>query len=169
MPLHRNLKITTGVLVIAVGTIVLGTAVGNAVAAGNQPAQATGMSFTTETSQFAAIDIGAPGPALGQGDQIVSADTVLEQGTVVGTDEVVCTVVKATPESLTCQWVMTLDLPDGQLTLQGMADGPTGQPTEPLAFSLAVTGGTGEFRGASGYADIVDNPGGTEQITVRLG
>jgi hypothetical protein len=50
-----------------------------------------------------------------------------------------------------------------------MADGPTGQPTEPLAFSLAVTGGTGEFRGASGYADIVDNPGGTEQITVRLG
>jgi hypothetical protein len=80
----------------------------------------------------------------------------------------VCTVVNSTPDALTCQWVMTVSLPDGQLTLQGIADGPTGPPTEPLEYTLAVTGGTGKYRGAGGSADIMDNPGGAEQVTVRL-
>lgn len=168
MPVNRNLKYTLGALTIVGGTVLLGTAVANAVAAGNQAVQPVGMSYTTETSQFAVVDVGAPGPALGLGDQIISSDTVFEGGSAVGTDGVVCTVVQVTPEALTCQWVMTLNLPEGQLTLQGVADGPTGPPTEPVSMTLAVTGGTGDFSEVSGSADVVDNPGGDEQITVRL-
>lgn len=126
------------------------------------------LQLTAETDQFAVVDVGSPGPALGLGDQIVSSDKVFRKGMLVGTDGVVCTVVKATPQALTCHWVMTISLPEGQLTLQAMAEGPTGPPTEPTALTFAVTGGTGRFDNARGTADIVDNPGGSEQITVRL-
>jgi hypothetical protein len=126
------------------------------------------LQLTAETEQFAVVDVGTPGPALGLGDQIVSSDKVFRNGKAVGTDGVVCTVVKATADALTCQWVMTISLPEGQLALQAIADGPTGPPTEPTKVTFAVTGGTGQFRDAHGIADIVDNTGGSEQITVRL-
>src|SRR6478735_8673105 len=126
------------------------------------------MAFATETLQFAVVDVGPPGPALGVGDEIVSSDTVYQAGKAVGTDGVVCVVVRSTPYSITCQWTMTMVLPAGQLTLQGLADGPAGPPTTPLHFSMAVTGGTGLFVGAQGVAEIVDNPGGREEIEIRL-
>ena len=78
------------------------------------------------------------------------------------------TVVGTRPSVLTTQVVTTLDLPDGQIILHGIGDGPTGPPTEPLAFTLAVTGGTGPYQNARGFADIIDRPGGTETIAIRL-
>ncbi len=64
---------------------------------------------------------------------------------------------------------MTISLPEGHLTLQAIADGPTGPPTEPTAVTFAVTGGTGQFRNAHGLAHVIDNAGGSETITLRLG
>jgi hypothetical protein len=122
--------------------------------------------FTAETEQDAFVDIGSPGPGLG--DQIISSDTVFRRGEQVGTDGVICTIVKASPDSITCDWTMTIALPAGQITLQGIADGPAGPPTEPLTFELAVTGGTGQYRNAHGVASIIDNPGGSEEIEVHL-
>ena len=122
--------------------------------------------LTAQTVQDAFVDAGSPGPTLG--DQIISSDTVFRRGEAVGTDGVVCTIVKATPDALTCNWVMTVALPGGQLTMQGIADGPTGPPTEPLSFELAITGGTGQYRSAAGVAQISDNPGGVEEIELRL-
>ncbi|HET6989144.1 MAG TPA: hypothetical protein VFI00_21130 [Kribbella sp.] len=143
------------------------TAVGGSLASGSSDGSEV-INLTAQTEQFAVIDVGTPGPALGLGDQIISSDKVFRNGQAVGTDGVTCTVVKATAQSLTCNWVMTIALPEGQLTLQAIADGPTGPPTEPLKTTFAVTGGTGKFRSAHGSADITDNPGGTEQIAVRL-
>jgi hypothetical protein len=143
------------------------TAVGGSLAGGSSDGVEV-LNLTAQTEQFAVIDVGTPGPALGLGDQIISSDKVFRNGKAVGTDGVTCTVVKATAQAITCNWVMTIALPDGLLTLQAIADGPTGPPTEPTKVTFAVTGGTGRFRSAHGTADITDNPGGTEQIAVRL-
>lgn len=144
-----------------------------AIASGSFVAAAHGqtkvIALTAETEQFAVVDVGTPGPVLGLGDQIISSDKVFRKGKQVGTDGVVCTVVKATADSLTCQWAMTISLPEGHLTLQAIADGPTGPPTEPTAVTFAVTGGTGQFRNAHGLAHVIDNAGGSETITLRLG
>jgi hypothetical protein len=143
------------------------TAVGGSLAGGSSDG-VEALDLTAQTEQFAVIDVGTPGPALGLGDQIISSDKVFRNGKAVGTDGVTCTVVKATTQALTCNWVMTIALPEGLLTLQAIADGPTGPPTEPTKVTFAVTGGTGRFRSAHGSADITDSPGGTEQIAVRL-
>lgn len=124
--------------------------------------------LTAETVQDAFVDVGTPSPGPGLGDQIISSDNVFRRGEPVGADGVICTVVKATPDSITRSWIMTIALPGGQITLQGIADGPAGPPTEPLEFELAVTGGTGQYRSARGFAEIIDNPGGVEQIDVYL-
>lgn len=149
----------------AVVTACLAGALGGSVAHGSGGEV---LNLTARTEQFAVIDVGTPGPALGLGDQIVSSDKVFRNGKPVGTDGVTCTVVKATPQAMTCNWQMTIALPEGQLTLQAIADGPTGPPTEPIKTTFAITGGTGRYRNAHGTADITDNPGGTEQITARL-
>ncbi|TDO46825.1 hypothetical protein EV643_110208 [Kribbella sp. VKM Ac-2527] len=143
------------------------TTVGGALAGGSSDGIEV-LNLTAQTEQFAVIDVGTPGPVLGLGDQIISSDKVFRNGKAAGTDAVTCTVVKATAQTLTCNWVMTIALPEGLLTLQAMADGPTGPPSEPTKITFAVTGGTGRFRSAHGSADITDNPGGTEQIAVRL-
>jgi hypothetical protein len=164
--MRRTAALTLGALALAGGSLVAATS--TAMATSSEGWNSPVIKLTTETINFAVIDVGAPGPALGQGDQIISDDKVFKNGKEIGTDGVVCTVVNSTPDALTCQWVMTLSLPDGQLALQGIADGPTGPPTEPLQYTLAVTGGTGKYRGVGGSADIVDNPGGAEQVTLRL-
>ena len=109
-----------------------------------------------------------PGPTLNLGDQIVSNDTLSRSGKKVGTDGVVCEVVKITKTAMTCHWTMNLSLPEGQLLLGGITDGPLHKPTEPLTFTLAVTGGTGRYQSVRGQASIVDNPDETEQITIQL-
>ena len=153
-------------------TIYLGAATFTAAVAIGSPALAGNhhdhnvVRLTAQTVQDAFVDIGSPGPTLG--DQIISSDTVFRHGEAVGTDGVICTIVKATPDALTCNWAMTLALPGGQLTMQGIADGPTGPPTEPLSFELAITGGTGQYRSAEGVAQISDNPGGVEEIELHL-
>lgn len=120
------------------------------------------------TEQFALVDHDGKGP--GPGDQLVSSDRLTRAGstTPIGTDAVTCTVVNVTDTSMTCSWTMVVSLPDGQITLQGLSVGPNRPPTDALTFPLAVTGGTGRYRSASGEAEIVDNPDHTEKITVRL-
>ncbi len=164
-----------GIATVSLAALVGGSlAIGSAVVASAKPTgsddrgHATVLYLTSETEQFAVIDVGNPGPALGLGDQLVSSDRITSFGKPVGRGGTVATVVGTRPTALTTQVVTTLDLHNGQIVLHGIGDGPTGPPTEPIKFTLAITGGTGSYKNASGFADIIDRPGGTETITIRL-
>ena len=166
---------TIGIASVSLAAVVGGSlALGSAVVASATPTgpddrgRSTALHLTAETDQFAIIDVGSKGPALGLGDQIVSSDQLTRLGKPAGRGGTVMTVVGTSPSTLTTQVVTTLTLVDGQIILHGIGDGPTGPPTEPLTFSLAVTGGTGTYKNARGFADIIDRPGGTELITIRL-
>ena len=119
------------------------------------------------TRQFALVDAGHDGP--GVGDMLVESDNLTIGGRPSGESGSTCSFVAAVPgTSLTCNSIVTLSLPAGQITLQGLSTGPFGPPTTPLLLSYAVTGGTGTYHAVQGSADVVDNPGGVESYDITL-
>ncbi len=98
-------------------------------------------------------DGGAPGP--GVGDRIIfSADIFDARDRKVGRDGADCVVVRTDPsqadpvEQQIVQCMVTVELPDGQITFQGLAQGTEND--------FAVTGGTGAYRRARGEAHVDD-------------
>jgi hypothetical protein len=69
---------------------------------------------------------------------------------------VVCTVVQAIApyDVLTFHCVGTLSLRGGQITLQGLIE--VQGEDDPGPFLVAITGGTGKYRGAGGEAKVRD-------------
>ena len=97
-------------------------------------------------------DTGAPGPSLG--DRLVfTSDLFDEDGHQVGRDGADCVIVRidqsAPPsEQQVVQCLVTVQLSEGQITFQGLAQG-----TENF---FAVNGGTGAYRTARGEAFVKD-------------
>ena len=98
-------------------------------------------------------DGGSPGP--GVGDRLIfSADIYDARDRKVGRDGADCVVVRTDPsqpsplEQQIVQCVVTVELPDGQITFQGLAQGTENH--------FAVTGGTGAYRRARGEAFVDD-------------
>jgi hypothetical protein len=115
-----------------------------------------GRTFTvfSKTVQFAAIDLGASGSSLGDQD-VFSDDLFTERGgSNVGSDGGVCTTVRQDKSAgtTTVQCVVTFSFEDGQIATQALLTlkngNFTGSQTGP------VTGGSGEFRGASGEVTV---------------
>jgi len=106
--------------------------------------------LTAEEVQFQDLDLGTPGPSLG--DEFVFSQALFRRGFDVGMSGGVCTVVHAMApyDVLTFQCLVTLDLRGGQITLQGLIE--LQGEDDPGPFTLAITGGTGRFSGASGTA-----------------
>ncbi|MBV9423988.1 MAG: hypothetical protein JOZ98_13820 [Solirubrobacterales bacterium] len=107
------------------------------------------------TVQFKMIDLGDPGFSLG--DQAVFSDNLLtsKNGSVVGYDGGVCTVVRvvnATTGTGTLQCPVTFSLSNGQIATQGLVQLTNGQFTG--TQTTAITGGTGSFREARGQATV---------------
>ena len=108
----------------------------------------------SKTVQLAAIDLGDPGTSLG--DQFVFSDDLLTEkdGEKVGVDGGVCTVVRRdeASKSDTVQCVVTFSFEGGQIATQALLTLHEGH------FSGTevgpVTGGSGEFRDASGEVAI---------------
>jgi hypothetical protein len=108
----------------------------------------------SETVQFAAIDLGDSGTSLG--DQFVFSDDLLTEkgGDKVGFDGGVCTLVRRDEASRTdtVQCAVTFSFEGGQIATQALLtlhDGHfSGTEVGP------VTGGSGEFRGASGEVAV---------------
>jgi len=127
-------------------------ALGAAVATAHGDAKALRLVATDTQENF--LDLGSPGPSLG--DQLVISETLARRGRGVGTAGVVCTIVGAEPpyEVLTFQCLATLRLRNGQITLHGLIEVQGENDRGP--WTVAITGGTGDFRGASGEAVVRD-------------
>jgi hypothetical protein len=106
--------------------------------------------FKFTTNDTADLDLGAPGPSMG--DDFVFSETLFRKGRKIGVTGGNCMTVGLEPpfEELTYQCMATLRMRNGQITLQGLLDA-TG-PADPGPFTLAITGGTGDYTGASGRA-----------------
>jgi hypothetical protein len=124
-------------------------------------AHAGGHGDKTQTLRIVAVeiqseflDLGTPGPSLG--DELVFSETLFKKKREVGTSGVVCTVVQAIApyDVLTFHCVGTLSLRGGQITLQGLIE--VQGEDDPGPFLVAITGGTGKYRGAGGEAKVRD-------------
>lgn len=139
------------VAIVALGSLIFGSAV--AAADGKGKDKRT-LRIVAVEKQFNFLDLGDPGPTLG--DEIVFSEFLRIRGRGVGESGVVCVVTQAMPpyDVLTFHCVATLSLRRGQITLQGLVE--VQGEDDPGPFTVAITGGTGKFRCASGEAVIRD-------------
>jgi hypothetical protein len=141
-------RLTAVVLsIVALGLLVPGSAV-----ASSKGGKKT-LKINATEKQFEFLDLGTPGPSLG--DEFVLSERLFIRGRNVGESGVVCVVTQATPpyDVLTFHCVATLSLvKKGQITLQGLIEIQGENDQTP--FRVAITGGTGKFRGAGGEATI---------------
>lgn len=105
-----------------------------------------------------AVDLGAPGPSLGD-VQILNDRLVNRRGKVVGHDGGVCTVTSLDPPETNC--TITFSLPGGQITTQFL----NSPPPRKLA---PITGGTKRYRSAHGDLVLKENPDQTGTIAFRF-
>jgi hypothetical protein len=115
-----------------------------------------------ESAVFTFVDVGAPGPSIG--DYVVITSPFLSPAThqKVGSGAVVCTAVKATANP-PLQCVGTASFARGDITLQGIFVSVTGK-----ANVLAVTGGTGAYRTARGTVTVTILANGATDLVFRL-
>jgi hypothetical protein len=118
---------------------------------------ARALRFEVRFSPFQLIDVGDPGP--GVGDYVVFHDQLLSGGKKVGDEGGSCPIVDAGEGLIHCTG--TVRLAGGQIAFQGLT---TSAPTK----QLAVTGGTGRFQSIGGEATLVENGDGTGSLTLRL-
>ena len=135
---------------------------------GQAPAGTTlELSLPAKKARVTVLDLpprkSAKRPSESVGDRVImSGPLVAGDGTTAGWHYNEATIVKGRTPKTTEMSVTVLDLRDGQITAQGVFD----QVGE--FESLAITGGTRAYEGASGLIDL----GGDEnavRFTVRLG
>ncbi len=116
--------------------------------------------------QFEYVDVGATGPSLG--DQLVFSESLERNGRDVGMSGVVCTTTHlVAPYGVTTfQCIGTFDLRRGQITLQGLIE--VQGEDDPGPFEVAITGGTGAYRGAGGEAIARQRRDGTSVYKLRF-
>jgi allene oxide cyclase-like protein len=135
------------IAVAALGMLVSTAAVASARGHGTRTLRIVGHLIQSES-----VDLGTPGPSLG--DELVFSERLSVRGHGVGVSGVVCTATQVTPPYDVTRFhcVATLKLRRGQITLQGLIE--VQGVDDPGPFSAAITGGTGAFRGAGGEATI---------------
>jgi hypothetical protein len=149
-----------------VAVLALAVLAAAAPAAGGGKGKGKTLRLTAVQKQQQFIDLAPTGPSLG--DQLVFSDTVYRDRREVGTDGVVCSITQVVPPYTvaTYQCVATIRLRDGQITVQGLNEFQ-GQG-DPGPFKLAITGGTGAYRGASGEEVVRYDRNGKGHYTLRF-
>jgi hypothetical protein len=115
------------------------------------------LKIVAQENQSNFVDVAPAGESVG--DQLVFSEVLYRRGREVGDSGVVCTVTEVVAyngEMLHC--VATLSLRRGQITLQGLIE--VQGEDDPGPWTVAITGGTGAYRGASGEARVRDRPDG---------
>ncbi len=131
----------------------------------NKPAWRVLHLFERSEGDIAFVDTGAPGPSIG--DRLVYSAAIFDTGGQrIGRDAADCVIVRIDPteppaRQQVVQCTISVQLPDGQITVQGLAQG-----TENY---FAITGGTGAYREARGEVLARDiTPLVEAEITVWL-
>jgi hypothetical protein len=152
--------------IVALGVLAWGTGAANAHGGGKENGGKQTLKLVATELQFEFIDVGATGPSLG--DQIVFSESLAKNRRDVGMSGVVCTVTHATPpyDVLTFHCVGTLSVRRGQITLQGLIE--VQGEDDPGPFTVAITGGTGAYRGAGGTAVVREVRPGVSVYKLRL-
>lgn len=144
---HTVLRAAGLALVIGLGLTAL-----PASGAGNgNPYQGRFSLYQHDTSRQS-IDLGDPGPSVG--DQLVIGGDVLDHqgGTLVGRSAAHCTF--SSDAEILCSGALTVE--DGQITFQGIVDVFTFFTNHPVDFAL--TGGTGPYDKARGTVTVLILP-----------
>jgi hypothetical protein len=157
-------------LLLAVASVSLASATNNDDGDHHDGDHARVINLTATTVQRADIDLGKTGLSLG--DRFIFSDDI--SGDAVGTDGGDCVTVRLDPKdateanvnAVTQQCVVTLSLPEGQITGQALITF-TNAPT-PAPFTVAITGGTGKFRTAHGEVEVTEESDTVAHLTVRL-
>ena len=108
------------------------------------------------------------GARLFLGEVLYATDDGETPGDEVGRTTIECT-VQATTTAFLCDIVFDVD-EAGQLHGTVLVDFTEQSDTEPLQFDIAVTGGTGDFSGATGVVSLTDltDPDDPEAETTTL-
>jgi hypothetical protein len=134
-----------------------------AVTAAAAPASAgTTISFTQHTTSDHTFNLGS-GHGIAVGYVELVANKLMQGGKQIGHDGQSYTVTRlgngSADELVSAVEVLT----HGQIDLSGLV---TSTPSGPGTFQLAVTGGTGNYQDALGYATVV--PGSAPRVTIHL-
>jgi hypothetical protein len=155
--------------VLVVAAVLGAVSLASAGDAAPRAAQQEIIDLTSTTVQSADLDLGTPG--FGVGDRFTFADDLMRDGAAYGSLGGECLFVRiepdplppdTEPESVTANCVVSAQLPDGQITVQGLVTF-TGEP-----FTLAVTGGTGPYREAAGEVQVTEVSETESLIQLRL-
>ncbi len=119
--------------------------------------------LTGQTLANEQIDVGKPGPSLG--DMNVITEDVYMNGKRVGTSDISCTVVRIQMPKFAVQCFNTTTLPGGQITAQGVV---TSDEIEKVPFFQAVTGGTGAYKGVTGELKVDEAGDKPAELTFDL-
>jgi hypothetical protein len=126
--------------------------------------------LTLQHTQDADVDTGDSGPSVG--DRFTFSGPVLKNGVQVGMGGGECVTVafrpgpdpEGEPEAATDLCAAALSLSNGQITVQGLVDRVGEVPV-----TLAITGGTGEYKTAHGELDTSGpDEEGNEALTLRI-
>lgn len=152
----RGMRIAAGVLAAA--------GVGVAIMAAAAPASPAGqtISYTEAAISDHGFNLGS-GHGFAVGFIELSADKLMQGGTQIGTDGNSCTVTRLGGGTADELCTLVAVLAGGQIDLSGLV---TSTPQGPGTFQVAVTGGTGSYAGARGYATVVS--GQRPRVTIHL-
>ncbi len=155
--------ITALTLLTTLGVVV--TFAGLSAADDNPSSQKQTFTLTSKTGPHSELDLGEPG--FGLGDQFSFSNSLYRGDKKVGRDGGWCTIVDFTEqtEPVTAICVFTVELPKGQITMQGLL---TFSETGPDSV-VAITGGTGAYKTAHGQVTIIGNDvDDTQQLRFRV-
>jgi len=138
------------------GTIVAITAAAAPASAG------TTITFTENNISDRTFNLGS-GHGIAVGYVELTADKLMQGGRQIGHDGTTFTVTRFGAGSADGMFSAVEVLAHGQIDLSGLV---TSTPSGPGTFQLAVTGGTGNYQDARGYATVVS--GNTATVTIHL-
>jgi hypothetical protein len=139
---HTKKRVTTISLAAAGALFVGGALAGCGDEANAADEQVDIIEVTVETDHYRSLDLGQPGPNMG--DRYVYSGILREDGREVGYGGGSCEFIRIVDGKTTMQCVLSADFEQGSVTMQALwVEGAS-----PL--DMAITGGTGAYRDARG-------------------